>query len=1144
MSSLQIAWESVRSFFGQATELAVQVLGWLGIAGTVILWLAGFLIGRALLLQLLRICGLYNPDHYRFFPRVPWRFAFPLFLRLDHWLADFAMGKKQNAKWAGPLERMAMMYKPGMLLLGRLRVLNIGWLMPVGMRTRRHLVMVATTGAGKTTSVISMLALHRGNSFVIDPKGQIAAALLDRMGGGGTGIIGKGRKALTLDPNRVVSDHPSACWNPFDELHQIEEREGREAVPEVAAKMAEALIQQDGQSQPIFANAAREFVKALVLHIYSREERGNQTLMTLRRMLCQGIQDTDQDGSLPLTPIQNLLMQMDFNRSFEAIGNAIGTVRDALKKQNEGSFLSSAKVQLGWIDFDSIAAISGRSDFSLFDLKDGDLNLFIVGKPSDVRETYTGWFRLLTVMGMQAFERSTNRPAHPTMFVIDEMPSLGYIEVLEKAAPVMRGYGVQLLAITQDLALLQKAYPDGWSTFIGNADAVFWMATNHSESLRYLQQELGGRTSKDGEDRPIAYGEQLRRFLEPERGNIIVTRNGARPLRLKVPHYFRELPVYYYQTDPNERETIARAKARDILQTLIPEDDVGEPPEKLGLIWFVSAMAVAIFVAAIVVGNGTRLVASRVDAGLLRDFVGHGVSVAALGYLWTVLSASVAPFAVRTMKWTCFALLACMFALGCLGAAAAGLHRIGVNVLGGLAADWQRDPLNSLWSLLAFGLSSVLVSLTPPGRLQMFRIWYPPVLRGWGVLDPGDPARMAPPARQQHLAKHEGRADFGDPEGRPVQLNAPFSLVTARGTFRSNGDGTITHLESGVMFIGGPWGAEFINGQFQGDAIKLNWYDATKLFGRGVDAPVSSSILVGEKLDAAARSSGYTTGRTTVRFAGYGDWSLPTADELDLLGMYRKRAGYYLDNHPLDDWSGDGISTISCAVRARLFPWFHDHPAWIWSATGVSGGLAWATDGRWPLGDHHKHLAAAGIFLVRSTEPVAEHDDYEDFAIAVPMMPPGMRRVLCTHYEIADLKITLGRGVPGTRVAEGERILEYWTQRFDAPCAGRVRCVSKEAFRPADDTEAPWPQNVGVLYTIQPVRGQDLSGVMQRAWEHGIEWYERVITNRDHLLKTPELAQLVEFIEGNRKDLERLMTLPIQKVAPDWSDSPAPSSVL
>ena len=522
---------------------------------------------RFWIITIIRALGLYSPDHFRFYPRLPWRLIFKPFIGAERWLSVALLGRKQNARWAGPFEGLSRMYRPGMVFLGRLMTFNIPFFQPVGLKTQRHLMMVAGTGSGKTTSIISIASLWRGNCFVIDPKGQITMSLFNRMGNGGHDIIGKGGRVKVLDPGAVIDGLPGDRWNPFDELAELEDREGREAVPEMAAKMAEGLVQQDSNAQPIFANAAREFVKALILHVYTTEPKETRTLMKMRELMNQGVKDHTTQGDKPiLTGIQRLLMLMDQNKSYTAIGNSIAAVRDALMRDNQGSFLSSANVQMGWIDFERIAAISdtgGDPEFSLYDLKHSDLSLFVVARTTDIQQTFTGWFRLLTVMAMASFERSSWAPKHSTLFVLDELPSIGRIDAVETAAPVMRSYGVQLLGITQDIQLLMKAYPDSWSSLLGNADAVWWMGTNNQQNLEYLENVIGGKTDKKtGRDRQLAYAEQLKRLLRPDSNRCVVTVNGERPLRLVVPHYFRELPVYNYDPDTNHAEAPLRQLGR------------------------------------------------------------------------------------------------------------------------------------------------------------------------------------------------------------------------------------------------------------------------------------------------------------------------------------------------------------------------------------------------------------------------------------------------------------------------------------------------------------------------------------------------------------------------------------------------------
>jgi len=533
-----------------------------------------------------RPLGLYNPAHYRLWPRVPWRLCLTPVVHIRRWIRERHMGRKQTAGWASPIERLFLMFRSGDVFIGRLRIFGIGFFMPIGIRTRRHLVMIAGTGAGKTTSLISMLGLHQGNAFVVDPNGQIARALMRQCGSGGHGILGKGGRAMALDPKEQL-DRPSACWNVFDELHAAEKREGIDSVPELAAVMALSLVQQDSQSQPFFSNASREFVSALILYIYAKQPPEHQNIIRLRHLLTSGLEGgPTKVGNRVCTPFDYLLFKMNECKAFGGIiQDGIASVANAAGSPDKlGQLLSSARTQTAWLDLPRIRRISTRSDFTLNELKSGDLSLFLVAPVSDVQDTLSPWFRLITVFAQQTFERLPGRPKYPTLFAIDEMPSLGYIKAFDTAAPVMRKYGIQLLAITQDLEKLREAYPKTYGGFIGSADAVLWMGTNHPESLERLERSLGGHTitevhhtgwvpgfrtkEKTKSDRPLAYADQLREFLDPAHGNVIVTRNGPRALKLKTAHYFKELPVWMYEPDPDERERQLRAGSRQLCQLI------------------------------------------------------------------------------------------------------------------------------------------------------------------------------------------------------------------------------------------------------------------------------------------------------------------------------------------------------------------------------------------------------------------------------------------------------------------------------------------------------------------------------------------------------------------------------------------------
>ena len=121
------------------------------------------------------------------------------------------------------------------------------------------------------------------------------------------------------------------------------------------------------------------------------------------------------------------------------------------------------------------------------------------------------FLRLFVRMALNAMAKGGAKGGRRCLFMLDEFYSLGHIDEISKAAGLMRGYGVSLWPILQDLGQLESLYGrDGMHTFFGNADAHIFFGNTDAKTLDYVSQRIGQvsvtELSPPPEAKPFQYG--------------------------------------------------------------------------------------------------------------------------------------------------------------------------------------------------------------------------------------------------------------------------------------------------------------------------------------------------------------------------------------------------------------------------------------------------------------------------------------------------------------------------------------------------------------------------------------------------------------------------------------------------------------
>jgi len=170
--------------------------------------------------------------------------------------------------------------------------------------------------------------------------------------------------------------------------------------------------------------------------------------------------------------------------------------------------------------------------------------------PADRLQTYNRWLRLLISVGLASLARDKRQPAKPILFMLDEFAALGHLKPVEVAMGLLRGYGVKLWPILQDINQLKANYARTWESFIANAGAIQVFGCNDSSTADYISRMTGTTTASNGQSlnsRPLFTPDEIRQLPADE---LLLLVQQMPPFWLCKPVYYK-LPFLKGLYNPN-----------------------------------------------------------------------------------------------------------------------------------------------------------------------------------------------------------------------------------------------------------------------------------------------------------------------------------------------------------------------------------------------------------------------------------------------------------------------------------------------------------------------------------------------------------------------------------------------------------------
>jgi hypothetical protein len=364
-----------------------------------------------------------------------------------------------------------------------------------------HIAMFGEQGNGKSRKLLmpNLFRLRDWSVVVMDTKGELTAH---------TAVwrARQGHKVYVVDPfNHIKNTYPklyakhpeifkSHGYNPLAAI------KADDMFSASAFALAKALISSEGTKEIHFPQGAQALAAGLIMGLRLDRPGVSDNLVSLRTMLTRPVKQLshdigkliDQHGKKYPAIATNL---NEFTTP-QFLDKATKTLRREEFKSGDDRELHGVRrtgiFQSVWLDTATIQPdlrSANPIDFGSF--KNSPQTVYFV-LPAEHLADFGVWLRVMISSALRPMMRSVEDSKVPVLFMLDEAATLGNLEIMSKNLGQMRGFGLELWTVWQDISQLEPIYEKAWKNIMSLSQTKVTFSTAHDPDTGDYFSRLSG----------------------------------------------------------------------------------------------------------------------------------------------------------------------------------------------------------------------------------------------------------------------------------------------------------------------------------------------------------------------------------------------------------------------------------------------------------------------------------------------------------------------------------------------------------------------------------------------------------------------------------------------------------------------------